>query len=541
MDDLRPTRGQQVARQPRTPWEGADRGSARAICIASGFVWALSALACGTTVPPATSSGPSTIVIGVPQSRQLDPSHGVRALANTLTRERLTGNDARGRTSPRLVDSWSETDNGLTWRLVLRPQLRYQDGTPLVAADIKRHLDDERAGPVDQTFSVCVPDIRDVVVTGDREVVVRLNRRCAFLLDDLGMTITREAVDNSPPVGTGPFAITSATKDEIVLDANPYYYLGKPAISRVVVKAYDMLRTAWAEMMRGRVDFLWEVGPDTAEFLRDQSSIQVRSYLSYYAYTIVMNSARPIFRDPAVRRALNLGVDRAELVQQALKGQGLAGVDTIWPSFWARDESAPAWQHDPAEAARLLDTARRNGGLPARGSAVGAPVVEFTCLLPANFTIYERLALLVQRQLRLIDVEMRIEALPADVYNRRIGAGDFDAVLTNLVGGPSRSIHYQFWHSPGHSTRWNLWGYQDAAMDAALDQMRDASDDHDTHAAMRAFGLALRQNPPAIVLAWSETVQAISRRFDMPGASAGRDALHSLNRWRIRPPGGVPP
>ncbi|MCX6538172.1 MAG: ABC transporter substrate-binding protein [Acidobacteria bacterium] len=541
MDDQRPTRGQQVARRPRTPWEGAGSCYARAICIASGIVWALSALACVSATPPPPAAGPATIVIGIPQSRQLDPLHGVRSLANWLALERLTGNDASGRTSPRLVESWSEVDNGLTWRLVLKSQLRYQDGTPLVAADVKRQIDEARGVPAGQTLRVCVPDIRDISVAGDREVVIRLNRRCAFLLDDLDMTITRPAVENRPDVGTGPFAITSSTRDEIVLGANPYYYLGKPAISRVVVKAYDTLRTAWAEMMRGHVDFLWEVGPDTAEFLRDQSSVQVRSYLSYYAYTIIMNSARPIFRDPTVRRALNIGVNRAELLQQALKGQGLAGDDAVWPSFWARDSSVPTWRYDPAKAAGLLETARRGSGIRTSGLKAGAPALEFTCLLPANFAIYERLALLVQRQLRLVNVEMRIEALPADVYNRRIAIGDFDAVLTNLVGGPYRTIHYWFWHSPGVSKRWNFWGYQDAAVDAALEQMRDAPDDNGTRTAMRALSLALRENPPAIVLAWGDTVQAVSRRFALPDGAAGRDALHSLSRWRMRNPGGVLP
>ena len=466
---------------------------------------------------------------------------GVRALANRLALERLTGNDGSGRTTPRILDSWSETDNGLTWRLVLRPQLRYQDGTPLVAADVKNQIDDARAVPAGKTFSVCLPDIKDTSVAGDREVVIRLNRRCALLLDDLDITIMRTVAGNRSLVGTGAFTITSSSKDQIVLEANPHYYLGKPAISRVVVKAYDTLRTAWAEMMRGGVDFLWEVGPDTAEFLRDQTGIQVRSYLNYYAYTIVMNSARPIFGDPAVRRALNLGVNRAELLQQGLKGQGQAGDDTIWPSFWARDDSVPAWRYDPDTATRLIEAVRRSGGLRSVPAKTGAPALEFTCLLPADFALYERLALLVQRQLRQINVEMRIEVLPADVYNARISAGDFDAVLTNMVGGPYRTIPYRFWHSPGVSKRWNYWGYRDAAVDAALEKLRDASDDNGTRAAMRALSLALRESPPAVVLAWSNTVQAVSRRFEMPDSAPGRDALHGLSRWKVRIPGGSLP
>ena len=151
------------------------------------------------------------------------------------------------------------------------------------------------------------------------------------------------------------------------------------------------------------------------------------------------------------------------------------------------------------------------------------------------------MALLVQRQLRQINVEMRIEVLPADVYNARISAGDFDAVLTNMVGGPYRTIPYRFWHSPGVSKRWNYWGYRDAAVDAALEKLRDASDDNGTRAAMRALSLALRESPPAVVLAWSNTVQAVSRRCEMPDSAPGRDALHGLSRWKVRIPGGSLP
>lgn len=541
MDDLRPTGGPKVARRRHAPWVRAGRCSARAISIALGLIWALSALACRGATPPIPSPSPATIVIGVPKSRQLDLSPGILSLAYTLDQERLTGSDASGRTAPRLLADWSETDNGLTYHLVLRAQSRYHDGTPVVAADVKRQIDERRKEAAGEMLAVCVPDIKDTSVVGDREVVVRLRRRCAFLLDDLDMTIARPALKDRPEIGTGPFTIASASNDEVVLEANRFYALGTPAIGKVIIRAYDTLRTAWAEMMRGRVDFLWEVGPDTAEFLRDQSSVQVRSYPSYYAYTIVMNSARPLFHDPAVRRALNFGVDRAELLQQALKGQGLAGNDTIWPSFWARDSTIPPWRYDPTLSARLLEAAQRGRGHRTKPAKAGGPILEFTCLVPANSMIYERLALLVQRQLRQANVEMEIEALPLDVYNRRIGTGEFDAVLTSLVGGPSRAIHYRFWHSPGVSKRLNFWGYRDAAVDRALEQMRDAPDDNGTRAAMRALSLAFRENPPAIVLAWGNTVQAVSRRFELPDSAMGRDALHGLSRWKVRKPGSALP
>jgi len=464
----------------------------------------------------------------------------VRALANTLAEERLISSDADGRTRPRLLESWTESNDGLTWHLVLQPRLRYQDGSPLAPSDIKACIDDARAVPPAQSVSVCVPDITGVSVAGERELVVTLRRRCSYLLEDFDSTITKPSATGSRPIGTGPFTAveragaagrppgSGATVNEIDLEANRNYYLGAPQIARVVVRAYDTLRTAWAEMMRGRVDFLWEVGPDAAEFLRDQSSVQVRSFPSYYVYALMLNSARAPFADPAVRRALNIGVDRAALVQEALKGQGRPADGPVSPAYWAHDDSVPPLPYDPAAAVGLLAAARR-------------PRVTFTCLLPANFTIYERIALHVQRQLRAINVEMRLEALTPDAYNRRIVAGDFDALLMNMVGGPYQTIQYRFWHSPLVSQRWNYWGYRDPAVDRALEAVRDAGSEAGTRAALKSLTAAFRENPPAVLLAWSVTVQAVSRRFDVPQAADGRDALHLLSRWQLRPPGGRQP
>jgi peptide/nickel transport system substrate-binding protein len=493
-----------------------------------GIVGALSAAACTGAAPPASPRGPVTLTIGVPQSRQVDPSHAASTLARQIALERLTTNDTEGRTQPRLLERWTVAEDGLTWRLVVRRGVRFHDGTPLTAADVKRTLDAAVASPADRATSVCLGYIADVVARGDLEVLVRLTHRCSYLLDDLDQPVTRVAPDGKTRVGTGPYSIVSSSADEIALRANRNYYLGAPVIDRVVVRPYDALRTAWAEMMRGRVDFLWEVGPDTAEFLRDQSTIEVRSFLSYYAYAVMLNSARPVFKEPAIRRALNLAIDRATLVQQGLRGRGVPADGPVWPRYWARNRGAPAIPYNPGAAAALLQAGH-------------AGSIEFTCLVPANFSILERLALLVQRQLSDVDVRVRLESLPPDAFNRRIVSGDFDAVLLPLLGGPQAAVYHRFWHSPADSLRWNFWGYRNAVVDAALDAALEAPDERHFSGAIQRFEAAVHDDPPAIFLAWSQTVQAVSRRFAVPAENDGRDAIHVLGRWLLRQPGGGTP
>ena len=119
--------------------------------------------------------------------------------------------------------------------------------------------------------------------------------------------------------------------------------------------------------------------------------------------------------------------------------------------------------------------------------------------------------------------------------------GDFDAAIISVLGGPSATVFHRLWHSPGETTRWNFWSYKNAAVDAALDAALDAADDGQFSAAIRRFEAAVREDPPAVFLAWNETVQAVSRRFVVPPDGAGRDALYVLNRWLLRPPGSAAP
>jgi ABC-type transport system substrate-binding protein len=157
--------------------------------------------------------------------------------------------------------------------------------------------------------------------------------------------------------------------------------------------------------------------------------------------------------------------------------------------------------------------------------------------VPANFSILERMALLVQQQLGEINVRMRLESLPPDAFNQRIFSGQFDAAVLSILGGPYATVFYRFWHSAGETKRWNFWGYRNAGVDAALDSALDAGSEEEFARAIRRFETALREDPPAIFLAWNQTVQASSRRFVLPPENAGRDAIYTLNQWLLRQPG----
>ena len=474
-----------------------------------------------------------TLTIGRPQISQIDTNLGLGTMADLIANERLTASDGHGRARGLSLDHWTISADGLTWRLTMRDGLRFTDGSAVAQADVVRAIEEDRRRS--SALSACLEDIDRVEATGERDVDVTLRRRCSFLLDDLMRPVIRQTGSGAEDVGTGPFSVVSLSKDELVLGANRYYHQGPPAVDRVVVRSYDALRTAWAEMMRGRMDFLFEVGPDSAEFLSDQPSIDVRTFVGPYANMLLLNSGRAVIRPSGVRRALSLAVDRTALVQQGQKGHGVPATVPTWPNHWARNDTGRAVPYDPERAAAMLVAVRAAAGRAA--GPAGTPLLEFTCLVPANFALIERLALLVQRQLAEVDVRMRLESIPAEALNGRLLSGDFDAILLPFLSGPYASVPYRTWHSPGKSRRWNFWNYRSAAVDAALDAMREARDDTDFMRALRRFESAFEEDPPAILLTWNETTQAVSHRYVVPEAAKDRDALHFISRFTLRQPG----
>lgn len=478
-------------------------------------------------------TGPSILRIGVPQATSQDPLRGLQQASRFLSLEGLVGSNRDGRPRPRLAESWNVSPDGLVWTFRLRNDAKFHDGAPVDAEAVKRSLDKSLANLTDRGLAPGLEDVIGIEAPSPSEVIVRLRSRSTFLLDDLTMAISKQGEGGSP-VGTGPFVTTSTSGDQIVMSMFRGYYEGTAHVQQIIWKPYPALRAAWAGMMRGEIDFLYEVGQESEEFVRGESSVSTFAFLRPYVFGVVFNSGRQPLNDERVRRALNFAVNRQLIVDQGLKGHGVPAYGPVWPAHWAYDQSAGGYAYDPGRAAAILDAAHKlSTRSSAQVSSVGPARLRFTCLLPENFSIWERMALLVQKQLFDIGVDMSLEALPADAFNQRIARGDFDAVFLEMVSGSTMSRPYFFWHSAGAL---NSFGYHNPAVDRALDAIRQAPDDQAYREAVGGLQQSVVADPPAIFLAWGQIARAVSRRFQIP-SEPDRDVLLSVSRWQ---PASVP-
>jgi peptide/nickel transport system substrate-binding protein len=484
----------------------------------------LTCVACSRPQRADAGSDRTTLPIGIaaPQG-SLDP--GIQAVASLLSHESLVTISNDGRVGPNIVETWRQSADGLTWRLELREGLTFHDGTKVNSATVAEILRAALRDPSQLALAPSFQQIAAITEDGPKSIVLTLTRPSALLLSDLAFFSLTHGTGNRV-AGTGPFVVESRDEKRIVMRRFERYREGAPAIARIELNAFPTVRNAWTAMMRGEVDFLYEVGADATEFVGGESSVQTFTFLRPYTLTLGFNLRHPILRSREVRQALNSAIDRHALVKAGFRGRARPAQDPVWPTHWASSQTAPRYSYN-REAALLGFSAAGYGTLRQVNDQMPSRF-QFKCLV---YPPLERVALMIQKQLFEVGVDMAIEIAKTAEIVGRAARGDFDAFLIWQVSGRSLTFPYLFWHSPEPGRPGFLQSGFSAA-DAALDRVRYAKTDDEFRNAVAAFQQVIHNDPPAIFLAWEERVRAVNRTFQVPPQEPGRDIIFSLWRWR---------
>jgi peptide/nickel transport system substrate-binding protein len=440
-------------------------------------------------------------------------------LARFLSAEHLINIDWQGRPQGALATDWQWLDDGRVFELQLRQGVTFHDGTPLKAQlvlDILRNVKEkDRRKP----FSA----VTQFQAVNDYTLRIKLSQPYAFLVETIADTIIIDPA--KPDVGTGPFRIVTRTPSTTAV-RNSAYYRGLPGIDRVEVITYDTQRAAWVALMRGEVDMVQQVNRDAAEFLEGASHVEMFSTIRPYYIPLVFNVRHPILKRVEVRRALAEAIDREDIVREAMRGHGRVADDPVWPFHWAYNAAARKYTYNPNAARLRLDGA----GLPVRPSTDGRMASRFSlrCVF-WNDPQFERIALLLQRQLADVGIDLVLEESDEAKLVSRIGRGDFDTYLFIMASGKSFDWTYRFWHSPSGGVAYQDSGY--TGVDSILERLRIAQEDPAVRTAVSDLRDRFYADVPAAFLAWPETTRAFDSRFDI-GERSSPDVFANLWKWR---------
>jgi peptide/nickel transport system substrate-binding protein len=472
--------------------------------------------------PDGETPGPLRVGFGIGKTAR---SASLGFLVDLLYAESLFKREWDGRLSPNLVSQWGWDDGGQRLWLELKQGVVFHDGTALTAELIARYLEQFLPGQ-GRNPRWGFAYVRTVRAVGSHRVALELTEPDFFLLAALSDTKIVHPANSR--IATGPFRLTSqgSVVETVRFDQ---YHGGAPAFPGVRVMTYDTPRSAWAALMRGQVDVVQEVNRDSIEFMEGAARVQTYSSVQPFYIALVFNHRHPLLGNVEVRRAISQALDRDEIVRVGMRGRGRAALGPVWPFHWAyqeSDESIPA--RDPVAARARLDAA----GLRIRDLKDGRPPSFFKirCLVYSEDPQYERIALLAQRQLHEIGVDMIIEPMTMEGITSRIAEGRFETYI--LPANASRTLEriYRSWHSLGPEGPAQLnTGY--AGANDVLQRLRRSVNDGEIRASVAQLVEQFDTDVPAAFIAWMEVTRAVSGRV-VVGDGADQDPFSNLRQWR---------
>ncbi|MEO8245512.1 MAG: peptide ABC transporter substrate-binding protein [Chloroflexota bacterium] len=425
----------------------------------------------------------------------------------------LTRLDEEGTVYPSLADSWTVSDDGLTYTFTLREGLTFSDGSELRAADIRRSwlrlLDPavgafapgmltvvrgasaRLAGGAEDGVGITAPDARTLVVELEHAAgyftSITATPATFVVPPAAGTDDTWQTAERF--VGSGPYVVERMEGDDVVLRASDRYVGGAPPIDEVrwVGRLDDDVATAFAD---GRIDLTGIASSDASWISYDRDlgpSLQRGAALSvqYFAF----DTTRPPFDDARVRRAFALALDRTRLVELSAGTDARPAGSVVPPALWPGDTFG---EPDPAD----LDAARAllaEAGY-ASGSALGTITVNGTGLDVSPAVAIWEAALGVTIDIEVMDFNDYVGVLrtdPPQVYTINWIA-DYPSphALYGLLLQPD---------APDNNGRWVDEGFAEL-LQAAAEQEEPAAQ----AAAYRAVDARVREEAPLVPWSYDE-------------------------------------
>jgi peptide/nickel transport system substrate-binding protein len=367
----------------------------------------------------------------------------------------------------------------------------------------------------------------------------------AHLLADVPRDKMRESAFARNPVGNGRFRFSRWIPGALVeVVADTANFRGRPSIDKAIWSVSPDPTAMLARLVTGEADMVEFLrGPAVGEAAKAPNVRLVPYQGLDYGFALFNQrdpaaraTPHPIFRDPAVRRALTMAIDRQAVLKNVLDTLGYLGIGPTVRAQWSSDTSIAMIPHDVEAAKALLDSA---GWRDADGDGVrekGGRPLAFALLTPSSSAPRSQSAVLLQAQWKEVGAKVDIDVIEFGAFVERISAGRFDVVMHGLHADPSPGDLLENFGSPTPPTRFgkNHSGYSSAAVDAAIDSARTEFDMERAKALYRRAYKQIIDDAAAIFLYEVRNVAGIHTRID-PGAISPMGWWTTLADWKIAP------
>lgn len=365
---------------------------------------------------PALAGAKSELVlaIGGESDEGYDPLLGWGRYGHPLFQSTLLTRDAQMRTQPELAKNWYLSEDRLIWTIELRPDAKFSDGSPLTARDVAFTFNHAKTAGGELDLGV----LELAKAIDDTTVKITLYQPWITFSDFLFTLGIVPENSYGPeyarnPVGSGPYVMVSWTQGEqLIVTKNPHYY-GKQSPFERITFLFTGDDTSLAAAHAGQVDVVSV--PATAadappagfkQIAVDSVDNRGMSFPMQPDEGNTTPDGNPIGNDVtsdlAIRQAINLGMDRDQIVEVALLGHGSPASGPADGLPWSNSEAAAGYEPEAARA--LLDGAGWEVGSDGIRSKDGVRA-SFPLIFPASDSTRQAIVITAAEQLKAIGIE----------------------------------------------------------------------------------------------------------------------------------------
>lgn len=439
---------------------------------------------------------------------------------------------------PRLARSWEWAGDSMSIAFSLDPRARWHDGRRVRAEDVKLGFDLLRDTVVASGQAANVADIDSVQVRDSLTAVVWFKRRALDQFFSAAVNIVplpshilgaadRASIrDNDfvrAPVGSGRFRFVRWVPGQLVeLVADTMNFLGRAKLDRLVISVAPDPNTAAQRLLSGEADFFEILRGDQLAAAQRSPNLQVKPYGGVDIASMQLNlreprnraRPHPIFGDRGVRRALTQAIDRVAIARNIYDTLASVPLAPAPRAFRIADSGIRQLSFDTAAANRALDSlgwrARNREGVRVRN---GVPL-RFSVVFPTSSRPRQRVAVLLQEQLRRVGFAVDVTPLEINAMIQRMQNRDFDAVLNSWHFDATPSSIRQTWTTAAAREGGDNYGsWSNAAFDAAIDSAVAAHDVATARALYRRAYQIWVDDAPAVLLYEPNLVAGAHKRI----------------------------
>lgn len=346
---------------------------------------------------------------------------------------------------PCLAESYSISEDGMTYRFQLRPNVVFHDGTPLNAEtalfSFRRQMDPEHPGHLKEAsfsyWKYLYQDIEEVNAVGDMALEFRLSQPNASLLYSLAIfpafLVSPNALETHGanfqrhPVGTGPFRFLEWRPNQVImLERNDRYWGEKPSMQRIAITVTPDSTVRLLKLKTGEIHAMDGLQPAELAALKDDPKIQVFQEAGLNVGYLAFNLENERMGNRELREAIALAIDRETLAKVALKGAGRSAHYPLPKGFLGYPEREEPIPLNVEKAREIVAAHPEWFGEPLEIQVMNAPRPYF----PDPVTI----ATFIKGQLEAVGIPVKVVSSDFKAHLSNLRNGDFEAGLIGWMG-----------------------------------------------------------------------------------------------------------